>query len=200
MTDTANAVASDTATEHLPETAPDKRDELRAKIEASERRIAERSFADDAREAAEAARDYAKANPLTVLAGAIGLGIAIGLMTSPGRRAAKHAATGTADAVGGAARTVGGAAKKRVAPMGSMIADTVVAYAIKLIDEAMAGARAGQDRLEDFTDSAEEGARKVRREAEYRAGSAADKTRAVTRRTRRKATRAVREVADRFNH
>ena len=75
------------------------RDELRAKIEASERRIAERTLADQAQEVAEAAVDYTRKNPLTVVAGAIALGVVIGAMTKPGRRAVQSAATGAADVV-----------------------------------------------------------------------------------------------------
>jgi len=75
-------------THHSNGNGHDKRDELRAKIEASERRIQERTMADDARDAAVAARDYTRAHPLTVIGGAIGIGILIGLATPPGRRAA----------------------------------------------------------------------------------------------------------------
>lgn len=184
--------------------ADTKRDALRAKIEASERRIAERNLADSAREMAEAAADYTRKNPLTVLGGAVALGLIIGLMTKPGRRAAHGAATGAATAVtgaaAGAAKTVGDAAKKRSAALGTLFADAVVAYAIKLIDQALDGARAGKDAVEDVADSAEAKAREVRRDAAYLAGTAADKGRTVTRRTRRKAERAVRDLKDRVTN
>ena len=180
------------------------RDELRAKIEASERRIAERTFADQAKEAAEAATDYARKNPLTVLGGAVVVGILIGAMTSPGRRVARKAATGTASAVSGAAsgaaRTVGNAAKKRGSAFGSLVADAVVAYGIKLIDEALDGARKGQDVIEDVSDNATAKARELRREATYVAGSAVDKGRTVTRKTRRRAERAVRDLTSRISN
>jgi len=182
----------------------DKRDELRAKIEASERRIAERTLADDARDAASAATEYAKKNPLTVVGGAIAVGLIVGLMTKPGRRAAKSAATGTVSAVGGAAtgaaKTVSTAAKKRGSAFSTLIADGLVAYGIKLIDDALDGARAGQDKLEDLGDAAGAKARGAKRDAEYLAGTAADKTRNVTRRTRRRATRAVRDLATRVSN
>ncbi len=198
----------------LPTPSPksgDKRDELRAKIEASERRIAERTLADTAQEAAGAATDYVKKNPLTVLCGAIAVGLVIGAMTKPGRRAAKNAANGAvgavggaADAVGGAAsgaaKTVGSAAKKRGTAFGALIADALVAYGIKLIDDAMDTARSGKDTAEDITDSATAKARTLRREAQYAAGTAADKTRSATRRTRRRAERAVRDLTDRVTN
>lgn len=185
-------------------TEDDKRDALRVKIEASERRIAERTFADQAREAADAALDYTKANPLKVVGGAIAVGLVIGLMTNPGRRVARNAATSAANMVGGAAsgaaKTVGTAAQNRTSKFASLVADAVVAYGIKLIDEAMDGARAGQDKLEDIGDSASAKARELRRDVGYVAGSAADKTRAATRRTRRRAERAVRDLTERVRN
>lgn len=185
-------------------TEDDKRDALRVKIEASERRIAERTFADQAREAADAALDYTKANPLKVVGGAIAVGLVLGLMTNSGRRVARNAATSAANMVGGAAsgaaRTVGTAAQNRTSKFASLVADAVVAYGIKLIDEAMDGARAGQDKLEDIGDSASAKARELRRDVGYVAGSAADKTRTATRRTRRRAERAVRDLTERVRN
>lgn len=181
-----------------------KRDELRTKIEASERRVAERTLADQAQEAAGAATEFVKQNPLAVLGGAIAAGLLIGAMTKPGRRAAKSAATGAASAVGGAAsgaaKGVSNAAKKRGSVFGSLVADAIIAYGIKLIDDAMDGARTGKNTVEDIGDSATAKARELRREAGYFAGSAADKTLAVTRKTRRRAERAVRDLTDRVTN
>lgn len=189
-----------------------KRDELRMKIEASERRIADRTLAEQAQEAAKAATDYARANPMKVVGGAVALGIVIGLLTSPGRRVAKTAATGaagavstaatsTAHAVSSAASGAAGSARRAVSSRGSkflgLIADALIAYGIKLIDEAMDGARAGKDKLEDIGDSTAAKARELRRDAGYMAGSAADKGRTITRRTRRRAERAVRDLTER---
>ncbi len=179
----------------------DQRDELRAKIEAAERRVASRTLADDARDAAKAATGYAKDNPLTVVGGAVVAGLLIGLMTKPGRRVARNAASGTVSAVSGAAtgtmRTVKSATKDGRSAVGSRISDGLVAYGIRIIDEVMDGARAGQDKLEDIGDAARAGARKVTRDAQYTAGSAAAKTSAVTKRTGRRAGRAMRDLANR---
>ncbi|MGB3711202.1 MAG: hypothetical protein WA985_05895, partial [Erythrobacter sp.] len=84
-------------------TREEKRDALRAKIEASERRIEERSFSDQAKEAAVTAKDYTKENPLTVIGGALAAGLLIGLLTRPGRRVVRRAAIGTAGLAGTAA-------------------------------------------------------------------------------------------------
>ena len=97
-------MTTDTTTDDL------KRDALRQKIEASERRIAERTLGEQAKEAVDAAVDYTRANPLTVIAGAVAVGLAIGLMTKPGQRVASKAATSASTAASGAATKVGDAA------------------------------------------------------------------------------------------
>lgn len=188
----------------IPSNGANPRDELRAKIEASERRIAQRTFADQARDAAEVAADYTKANPLKVVGGAVVVGLVIGAMTKPGRRAAKSAATGAAGVVSGAAsgaaRGVTNAAKKRSSIISGFIADAFIPIAIKLIDDAMNGARKGQDAVEDVSDTAGAKARELRREASYLVGTAADKSRNAARRTRRRAERAVRDLTDRVSN
>ena len=119
----------------------EKRDELRAKIEASERRLAERTIADDAKEAAGAATTYVKENPMIVLGGAIAAGLVIGMMTKPGRRAAGKAASGAAGAASGAAKgaakSAGKAVKSRGASFAALLADALVAYGVKMIDKAV---------------------------------------------------------------
>ena len=193
----------------------DKRDALRTRIKASERRIAERTLAEQAAEAAQAATDYARAHPLQVVGGAIAVGVVIGLMTSPGRAVAHKAATGaasavgnaasgTANAVGNAASGAGKAATNAVKSRGSvfigLVTDALVAYGIKLIDQALDGAKNGQDRIEDIGDSAAAKAREIRRDAGYAAGTAADKTRTTARRTRRRAERAIRDLTERVRN
>ena len=181
-----------------------RRDELRAKIEASERRIAERTLADQAKEAADAATNFVKERPLTVLGGAIAVGLLVGLATKPGRRAARSAATGTVNAVNSAARSTAKAARnastQQVTRFGNLISDAIIAYGVKLIDDLLDTARTGQDKLEDIGDSATAKARELRRDTEYYAGSAVDKGRHVTRRTRRRAERAMRGIKDRVSN
>lgn len=161
----------------------DARDELRAKIEASDRRIKERTLADSAREVVEDAGKFAKAHPFTVIGGAIAAGLMIGLLTSPGRQLARNTAVGTARAVSntaeGAKSAVGKAAKSRAASLGNILADAAIAYGIKLIDEALDRARTGQEALGEAGDSAKSKARDIRREASSLAGSAADKVRDI---------------------
>ena len=160
-----------------------KRDELRAKIEASDRRIAERTLADSAREIAEDAGKFARAHPLTVIGGAIAAGLVIGLLTSPGRRLAQSTATGTAKAVSstaqGASAAVSKAAKSRASALGNVLVDAAIAYGIKMIDEALDRARNGEDVLGEAGDTAKAKARGIRREASSLAGTAADKVRDI---------------------
>ena len=186
---------------HIP--ATDKRDELRAKIEASERRIAARTLAEQAREAAQAAGDFARKHPFTILGGAAAVGLLIGLSTKPGRRAARTAASNTVDAVNSAAKGTANLARnasvKQASRLGTLVTDAIVAYGIRLIDGALETARTGQDKLEDIGDSTSARARELRRDTEYYAGSASDKGRDITRRTRRKAGRAVRDLKDRVS-
>lgn len=192
-----------------------KRDALRQKIEANERRIAERTLGEQAKEAVDAAVEYTRANPLTVIAGAVAVGLAIGLMTQPGRRVASKAASGAAEVAGQAAskvgdatasaanaakETVANAAKDRTSALWAIIADALVGYAINFIDDVLGGPNAGKDKLEDLGDSAAAKARTLRREASYMAGTAADKGRTATRRTKRRAERAVRDLTDRVRH
>jgi hypothetical protein len=69
-------------------------------------------------------------------------------MTKPGRAVALKAAKGTASAVGGvtggAVRTVGTAAKSQGSKFGTLVADAVVAYGIKMIDDALETSRLGK--------------------------------------------------------
>lgn len=192
-----------------------KRDALRQKIEANERRIAERTLGDQAKETVEAAIDYTRANPLTVIGGAVVVGLAIGMMTQPGQRVAGKAASSAASAATGAASKVSDAAsnaagaaadkvksvaKDRTSAVWTLIADALVGYAIKMIDDVLGAPNSGKDAIEDLGDSAAAKARSLRREASHLAGNAADKGRNATRRTKRRAERAVRDLTDRVRH
>ena len=175
-----------------------RRDALRAKIEAAERRNAERSLADQAREAAVAAADYTRAHPLTVLGGAVLAGLLIGLATRPGRRVAGRAVNAVGAAASGAAGSAASGMKQVTArgtgKVGTLVSESLVAYAMKVIDEMIEAARTGQDRIEDLSDDAADTARRVRRETSHKLAAAADTTRSAARKTQRKATRAVRDV------
>lgn len=135
-----------------------KRDSLRARIDAAERRNVERSLADKAREVADSAVDYTKAHPLTVIGGAVAAGLVIGLLTRPGRNVARRVASSASGAVSGAASTassgVKGIASRGGSRIGTMLGQAVVGYLMTMIDDAVEAARAGQDRAGELSDSA----------------------------------------------
>lgn len=181
--------------EQSPSPADDKRDSLRARIEAAERRNADRTLADNAREAAQAAADYTRANPLIVIGGAVAVGLAIGLLTRPGRQMARRVTSSATGAVSGAASKtasgVKGVAVSGGSRLGRMLGDAAVAYVLTLIDEVLDSARAGQDRAADLGDAAETQARKLKAGATQMAGNAAESSRELARKTRATAGRVV---------
>ncbi|MDP5104123.1 MAG: hypothetical protein NWP98_09370 [Erythrobacter sp.] len=161
-----------------------KRDSLRARIEAAERRNADRSLADDARKAAAAAADYTRANPLTVIGGALAAGLVIGLLTRPGRRVALRVASSAGEAVSGAASSatsgVKGIAARGGSRIGTMLGEAAVAYAMTLIDDTLEAARSGQERAEELGDSAGTQARNLARKSRDTAGRVVNKIRSKT--------------------
>jgi ElaB/YqjD/DUF883 family membrane-anchored ribosome-binding protein len=164
------------------------RDTLRARIEAAERRNAERTLADQAREAAAAATDYARAHPLAVVGGALALGLVIGLATRPGRKVAARAAGAVGAAASGAASSassgVKGLAARGGSKLGALIGNALMAYAMQVIEEVLDGTRTGQERLGDLSDAAGDKARTV-----------TDTARKAVSETTRKAASAARRVA-----
>ena len=185
-------------TDATPILAADSRDSLRARIEAAERRNAERGIADQAREAAAAAVDYTRANPLTVIGGALAAGLVIGLLTRPGRRVASKVAHSASDAISGAASSarsgVGNVASRGGSRLGRMVGEAVVAYAMTMIDEVLETARAGQERAEELGDAAGVKAKRITARTSEAAGSAADSTRALARKTADAAAGVVRDL------
>jgi hypothetical protein len=153
-----------------------KRDSLRARIEAAERRNVERSLADSAREAAQNALDYTRAHPLTVIGGALAVGLAIGLLTRPGRRAALRVAHTTGEAVSGAAATVSSGAKNLAARggsrIGTLLGEAAVGYIMTLIDDAVEAARNVPDQAEEMGETVTAKARTLARKSRESAGRA----------------------------
>jgi ElaB/YqjD/DUF883 family membrane-anchored ribosome-binding protein len=163
------------------------RDALRARIEAAERRNAERSLADQARRAADAAIDYTRAHPLTVIGGALAIGLLIGLATRPGRRLAGRALGAVGAATSGVAGSATAGARSVSVAGGSkvfmLLSEAATAYAMKLLDEVLQGASEGQDKIEELGD-----------EAAKTLKTATESTRNAARKTQDRATRAVRDV------
>lgn len=159
----------------------EKRDELRARIEAAEERNAERSFADYARDARDSATSFVKDHPFATVAGVAAIGLAIGAMTRPGRRYGRQAA-------------------RRTSALATYASELGLAYAAGLLDTAGDAARVGRDKLEDLGDAAGDSARSLRREASHRAGDTADAARRLTREIGKKAGRTTRGLRSRITH
>lgn len=162
-------------------TDEEKRAKLREKIGAAEQRNAERSVGDIARDAADTVTGFAKRHPLATVGGAIGIGLAIGAMTRPGRRLTR-----------------------RTGLFAAMAADTAMKYGLDAFDRAgtatSAATRAGSDGFQDLGESLSSALRSIRRDAAYHADSAGDAMRSTKRRAGRKASRTVRDLRSRFDH
>jgi hypothetical protein len=178
--------------------ADSQRDVLRVRIEAAERRNAEKTLADQARAAADAAIDFTRANPLTVIGGAVAFGLVIGLLTRPGRRVAGRAIHSAGDAISGAASSASSGVKSITARggsrLGQLIGEAAVAYAMTVIDDVLEAARESKERAEDLGEAAGTQAKKLSASASDAAGSAADNTRTLARKTRDAALGVVRDI------
>lgn len=163
-------------------TTDDKRREMRGKIEAGERRNAERGVADYAREARDSATAFVKEHPFATVAGGLAIGAIIAAMIpGPGRRLRKKATA-------------------RGSALAAMIAELGIAYGAGLLDNLGEAARSGQDKLVDLGDSLGDTAHDVRREAGSLAGSAGDTARKLTREAGEKAGRSIRDLRARMSH
>ncbi|NVD43745.1 hypothetical protein [Qipengyuania atrilutea] len=162
-------------------TREEKRDLLRERIEAGERRNQERSLGDYAKDAADNAKEFAKDHPVATIAGAIAVGLAIGAMTRPGRRLARQGAV-------------------RTGALAAIAADAIAAYSASLIDGAGDLARNSGDALEDFGDTVSGKARTLRRRASYEASSLADSAGMTKRSLARKARRSYRDTRHSLRH
>ena len=152
-----------------------KREALRTKIDAGEVRNSQRSFAEQAREAADDALDYVKAHPLKSVAAVTVAALLIGAMTRPGRRAGRKAGA-----------------------MASVAADAALAYGLGLLDSAGDVMAKGQDRLSEFGDTAETKARKWGGIAARETGELSDYLATATRRGGKRASRTIDELRGRL--
>lgn len=180
-------------TDQTPAFADAARDSLRARIEAAEHRNAERTLADNARAAVTAATDYTRAHPLTVIGGALAAGLAIGLLTRPGRRIARRVVGSASDAVSGAATNASAGVKTITTRgglrLGALLGEAAVSYIRTLIDDTIETARAGQEQAGELGDNASAQARKLK-------DGAAENSRTLARKARTARTAAGRMARD----
>lgn len=174
------------------------RDSLRSRIDAAERRNADRTLADDAREAAKAAADYTRAHPLTVIGGALAVGLVIGLLTRPGRQFAGRMVSSATGAVSGAANSATSGVKsitsRGSSRVGTMFGEAAVAYVMTLVDEMLEAARSGQERAGELGDAAGAQARKLKANAEQASETAVATSRSLAGKTRKQAERVVKDI------
>lgn len=157
-----------------PKTDEQKREALRARIEAAQQRNSDRTLAEQARHAADEAIAFTRKHPLAVVGGVVLAGFAIGAMTKRGRKVGK-----------------------RGGMLMNLALESAFAYGAKMLQEALVTARDAGDRLEDFGDDAATTARGLRRDAAYKLDVAADAVRAKSRKVARKGSRAVRSLKER---
>ena len=158
-------------------TDSEKREQLRARIEAGEQRNEERTLADQARDAADSAVEFTKKHPFAVVGGVVLAGLAIGAMTRRGRNIGRR----------------GGV-------LAGLAADAALAYGARMIDGVVDGAQYAGDRFEDFGDSAATAARGLRRDASYKMDVAGDALRSSGRKASRKGSRAYRSLRTPIAH
>ena len=155
-----------------------KRKQMRDKIEAGERRNAERTLGDYAREARDGAASFVKEHPITTVLGGLAIGVVVAsLIPGPGKRLRKKATA-------------------RGSALAAMLTELGMAYGASMLDGLSDAARAGQDKLEDLGDTA----RGLRREAGELAGSTSDRARALSREAGKKAGRSIRDLRARMSH
>ncbi|QKG71507.1 hypothetical protein [Erythrobacter mangrovi] len=157
-----------------PKTDEQKREALRARIEAAQQRNSERTLAEQARQAADEAIAFTRKHPLAVVGGVIFAGFAIGAMTKSGRKVGKRGSV-----------------------LVNLALESAFAYGARMLQEALVTARDAGDRLEDIGDSAATTARGLRRDAAYKFDVATDAVRAKSRKVARKGSRAVRSLKER---
>lgn len=155
----------------------DKRSQIKLRIEKAQARHAERetTFLEDASELASDAKDsftqFAKAHPLTVVAGGLAVGVLISAMFK-----------------GSPTRKLGG----KAAGIAAIGAEMALTYAQQALDAAEDAGRAGAEKLEDLGDSVGDTARGLRRDATYYASGASDQARIVARKAGKRLGRAIR--------
>lgn len=181
QTDAAVPANDTQATNDVEVSGKDKRDLLRERIEAGERRNQERSLGDYAKDTADTVTGFAKEHPIATLAGAIGIGLAIGAMTRPGRRVARQGA-------------------QKTSAMAALASEAVLAFGAGLMDDLTDAARNSGDVIEDFGDRVGDKARTARREAAYRSSALADSANVTKREIGRKAKRGFRDLRNRAKH
>jgi ElaB/YqjD/DUF883 family membrane-anchored ribosome-binding protein len=155
----------------------DKREALRGKIAAGEQRNSQRSFADQAKAAADGAFDYVKANPIKAVAGVAIGALLIGAMTRPGRRAGKKAGA-----------------------LASVATEAALAYGLGLMETAGNAASKGQDKLADLGETVGDKARAWQTTAAKEGSELSDYLVKVAKRSGKRAGKTIDQLRGRLSH
>ena len=162
-------------------TDAEKREALRGKIAAAEERQAQRSFADQAKDAADSALGYVRANPLKAVAAVTIGALVIGALTRPGRRA-------------------GAKAGRKDGALAGVATDAALAYGLSLLDSAGSAASKGQERLADLGGSVGDKARAWQSAAAKEGSQLSDYLVEAARRSGKRAGKSIDDLRSRLRH
>lgn len=155
----------------------EKREALRGKIAAGERRNAERGFADRAKAAADGALDYVKANPLKAVAGVAIGALIIGAFTRPGRKLTR-----------------------KTGKLAGIATEAALAYGLGLLETAGSAASKGQDKLADLGESVSDKARAWQATAAKEGSALSDYLVKAAKRSGKRAGKSIDELRSRIQH
>lgn len=159
----------------------EKREALRGKIAAGQRRNEERSFADQAKAAADGALDYVKANPIKAVAGVAAAALLIGAMTGGGRRAGRKAG-------------------RKAGALATVATDAALAYGLGLLETASSATSKGQDKLADLGDTVGDKARAWQSTAAREGSALSDYLVDAARKSGKRASKTIDELRSRLQH
>lgn len=148
----------------------DKREALRGKIAAGERRNSQRGFADSA-------IDYVKANPLKAMAGVAVGALLIGALTRPGRRAGKKAGA-----------------------LAGVATEAALAYGLGLMETAGKAASKGQDKLAELGETVGPKARAWQATAAKEGSALSDYLVDAAKRSGKRAGKTIDDLRSRLQH
>lgn len=174
---TAKTPAQGRAKSASAKTDAEKREALRGKIAAGERRNSQRSFGDQAKAAADGALDYVKANPLTALAGVAIGALIIGAFTKPGRKITK-----------------------KTGKLANIATEAALAYGLGLLESAGTAASKGQDKLADLGETVGEKARAWQSTAAKEGSELSDYLVKAAKRSGKRAGKTIDELRSRLQH
>jgi hypothetical protein len=159
-----------------------KRQQIKDKVRKGQARAAERerTLPQRAADVRDSAAQFARENPLLVIAGGLALGVAVSMLFRRPREAGEKAA-------------------RRASKRASGLAMLAAEVALPFIQQAIAGAseagRAGIDRMEELGEEAGDRARTLGRAGADRAGETLEAAQGIARDTGRRIARAVRDRA-----